>query len=98
MINADIRTYNYFTIGDSNSYGQAQLPAENAEPEGTIKMAIYVTNQTVQDNINYKEASYLGLTHTKVDDTYIIEKEKERLKVLYVQPKGKYYQVFMSVL
>jgi len=99
MITADFRTYDYFTIGEKNAYGQPQLPAADATPNGTIKMAIYITSQSIQDNINYKNAAYIGLTQdANVSDTYIIQYENERLKVLYVQPKGRYKQVFMSAL
>ena len=99
MINADMRHYNYFTIGEPNAYGQLQMPAPDAEPVGTIKMAINTTSQSIQDNIKYKDASYIGLTQdADVKDTYIIQVENERLKVLYVQPKGRYKQVYMKAL
>lgn len=58
-------------------------------------MAIYTTSQGVQDNVNYSGANYIGLTVGAVDDTYIIHYGAERLKVLYVQPKGRYKQAFM---
>lgn len=99
MINADFRNYNYFTLGDSNAYGQSQIPSKDATPTGFLKMAIYTTSQATQDNIRYKDAAYIGLTQdANVDDTYIIEFEDERLKVLYVQPRGRYKQVFMKNL
>lgn len=96
MINADMRLYNYFTIGAENAYGQPQMPAKDAEPVGQIKMAINILSQNTQDNVLYKDASYLGLTQANVDDTYIIEYENERLKVLYVNPKGRIKQVFLT--
>lgn len=92
MINADMRIYDYFTLGANNAYGQ---PAMSAEPVGTIKMAINISSQSVQDNINYKDCQYVGLTHANVDDTYVIQYGNEKLKVLYVNPKGRYKQVFM---
>ena len=99
MINADIRLYNYFTLGEKNAYGQPAIPSADAEPKGTIKMAINITSQSVQENIKYKDAAYMGLTqNANVDDTYIIQYGNERLKVLYVQPKGRYKQVFMKAL
>ena len=61
-------------------------------------MAINLTSQSVQDNINYKDANYMGLTHAKVDDTYIIQYGEERLKVLYVNPFGRLNQVFMKLM
>lgn len=95
MINANMRLYDYFTLGENDSYGQAQL---SGEPVGQIKMAINITSQSVQDNINYTGAQYIGLTHAKVDDTYVIVVGNERLKVLYVNPTGRLNQVFMAQL
>lgn len=94
MINADFRTYNYFTFGEDSGYGMPTLPTS---PSGTIKMAINTTSQSIQDNINYTNASYIGLTHNaEVNDTFVIEYEGIKLKVLYVQPKGRYKQVFLG--
>ena len=93
MINADMRLYNYFTLGTDDEYGQPEI---SNDPVGQIKMAINVSSQAIQDNINYENAGYIGLTHAKVDDTYIIEYENERLKVLYVNNKGRFNQIFMS--
>lgn len=93
MINTDFRLYNYFTFGEDNGYGMPQL---STDPTGQIKMAINISSQSTQDNILYKDCSYVGLTHANVDDTYVIEYENERLKVLYVNPKGRYKQVFLK--
>lgn len=98
MINVDMRLYNYFTIGEPNEYGQAQMPSADAEPVGQVKMAIYTSSQATQDNINYKDCNYIALTKAKVKDTYIIEYGKERLKVLYVNPVGRYSQVYLKAL
>lgn len=88
-----MRLYNFFTIGTEDEYGQMVV---SNEPVGQIKMAINISSQSVQDNINYTGATYVGLTHAKVDDTYIIEYGNERLKVLYVNDKGRLNQVFMA--
>lgn len=93
MINAQMKSYNYFTLGTDNGYGQ---PTVSNEPVGTIKIAINVSSQSIQDNINYKNCSYIGLTKDKVDDTYIIQYGEERLKVLYINPLGRYTQVFLA--
>ena len=98
MVNADMRFYNYFTIGEANAYGQAQMPAKDAEPVGQIKMAINTSSQSTQDSVNYKDCNYIGLTHAEVKDTYVIEYGNERLKVLYVNPKGRLKQVFLKAL
>lgn len=93
MINTDMRYYNYFTYGEDDEYGQPQL---SEEVKGSIKIAINTTSQSVQDNINYKDATYIGLTHAAIDDTYVIQYGDEKLKVLYVNPKGRFKQVFLK--
>lgn len=93
MINCNMRIYNYFTFGNKNEYGQQTL---SAEPKGTIKIAIFTSTTAIQDNINYKQASYIGLTKAAVNDSYVIEYGEKKLKVLYVNPKGKLKQVFLT--
>lgn len=93
MINADMRVYNYFTFGDKNPYGQRTV---SKEPVGKVSMAIYLTSQSIQDNINYKNCQYVALTHANVDDTYVIDYEGDKLKVLYVNPRGRFKQVFLA--
>ena len=94
MIMMEMRHYDYFTFGANDEYGQ---PVLSQEPEGTIKMAIYNTVQSTQDNVLYTDATYVGLTSdAEVNDTYVIEMDNMRLKVLYVQPKGTWKQVFMA--
>lgn len=91
-----MKHYNYFTFGANDSYGQPQL---SEEAQGTIKMAIYTYSQALTNNINYKDATYIGLTtDTEVKDTYVIDYEGARLKVLYIKPEGKLKQVFMGEL
>lgn len=94
MINAEFRLYNYYTFGADNGYGMPQL---SSTPEGQVKMAINISSQSVQDNILYKDCSYIGLTlDANVNDTYVIEYGKSKLKVLYVNPKGRYKQIFLK--
>ena len=93
MINADMRSYSYFTFGELDSYGQPQL---SQKAQGTVKMAINITSQSVQDNINYKNCAYIGLTHSLLDDSYVIQYGDKKLKVLYVNPKGRLKQVFLA--
>ena len=93
MINPDMRTYNYFTYGEDNGYGQPQL---SNDVQGEIKMAIYNTTQFVQENINYKGATYVGMTHDKnVNDKYVIQYGDKKLKVLYVS-EGRFKAVMME--
>lgn len=94
MINDMMRSYNYYTYGSNDAYGQPQL---SEEPQGTIKMSIAVTSQSIQDNIQYKNATYIGLTlDASVSDKYVIQYGDIKLKVLYVNPAGRYKQVFMG--
>ena len=98
MINAEMKLYNFFTIGEANAYGQPQMPGKDAEPVGQVKMAINISSQATQDNVNYKDCNYIGLTHAEVKDTYIIEYGEERLKVQYINPKGRLKQVYLKAL
>lgn len=93
MVNTRMRTYNYQTYGELNEYGQPGLSNEI----GTIKMAIDFVTEAIDENSLYSGAQYTGLTHDKaVNATYVIQYGDERLKVLYVNPAGRYKQVFMA--
>lgn len=100
MITTDMREYEYYLYAQDNEYGQQTLiKDENGNPitQGTVKLAIYTTSQSIQDNINYKNAQYLGLTYDiRVHDNYVIQYGDEMLKVLYVNSKGRYKQLFMA--
>lgn len=94
MIANKMREYNYYTLGEDDSYGQ---PQETLIPGGKVKMSINLSSQATNSNILYADCEYLGLTHNaNVDDTYIIEYGNERLKVKYINPHTRYIQVFMS--
>ena len=93
MINSQMRTYEYFTLNERDEYGQLKL---STTPTGTIKMAINVSSQSIQDNVNYKEAQYIGLTQAEVKDTYVIKYGEGLLKVLYINSLGRYKQVFLT--
>lgn len=94
MITTEMRQYDYFTFGADDEYGQ---PTISKEPVGQIKMAIYITSQSIQDNVLFEDSAYMGLTNdTEVNSNYVIKYGEERLKVLYVNPKGRYKQVFMA--
>lgn len=96
MINAQMLLYCYYTLGTENDYGQP-LPAD--EPAGTIRMAINIASQSVQDNITYNGAQYVGLTHSKeITDKWLIDYKGKKLKVLYVNTEGRLTQVFMAVM
>lgn len=89
MVNANMREYNYFLISaETNSYGQHTLiKNENGEPEiqGTIKIAISIASQSVNENITYKGANYVGITQDKnMTDHYVINYNGRLLKVQYI--------------
>ena len=100
MINTDMRTYPYYAYGAPSAYGEQKLIVDEAgEPivQGMVKIAINTTNISIQDNINYKDCSYIGLTQNKaINDSHVIQYGNERLKVLTVNPKGKLKQVFLK--
>lgn len=93
MINTDMRIYDYFTFGEDNGYGQ---PVLSESPKGKIKMAINMSSQAVQDNINYQDCNYVGLTMAELDDSYVIKYGNEKLKVQYVNPRGRYNLVYLT--
>lgn len=95
MVITDIRNYDYFLYEGNNGYGQPQL---SEEVKGQVGLAIYTLSKSIQDNILYANAQYVGLAlrNTEVNDTYVIQYGKERLKVLYVNPHGVYKQVYLA--
>ena len=94
MINADMRLYDYYTLGALDAYKQRKI---NEQAQGKVKIAIYPTSQNVQSNILYLNAQYIGLTNDKnIDDTYVIQYGKDKLKVLYVNATGRLRQVFLA--
>ena len=98
MITRDLRFYDYFTLGEKDAYGQVKLPKISDTPKGQIKMTINISSQSIQDNILYENCSYVGLTQEPINDTYVINYEGKLLKTLYINPKGRYTQVFMGDL
>lgn len=94
MIEANMAYYNYYEYGEPNEYGE---PTLSEEPQGTVKMAIYETGQSVQENVNYTNANYVGFTWADVSNDMVIEYGNERLKVLYViKPKRMLNQVMLA--
>lgn len=94
MIGAKSRFYKYTKYSAKNAYGQITLPNE---PTGEVKMAIYPTSTSIQDNINYKDANYIGLTYSSIlDDKTVIFLGELKLKVLYINTEGRLNQVFLK--
>lgn len=93
MINAQMREYDYYAYGTEDAYGQDSL---SAEPAGSVKMAINIASQSIQENTLYSGTQYIGLTLDKsVCDKWVIQYGTEKLKVLYVNPLGRYCQVYL---
>lgn len=96
MMYASMRNYDFFSLGENDEYG---IPVLSSEPTGTVKMAIFISSQSVQDNINYQNCNYIGLTMDKsINDKCVIQYGNEKLKVLYVNPQGRVKQVFLQKL
>lgn len=83
MLDAKMREYYYYTLQDEDEYGQRTI---SQTPSGKIKMAIFISSQTAQDNILFEGCNYIGITYAKVRDTYVIDYEGEKLKILYITP------------
>lgn len=93
MISAEMKEYTFSTLGELDEYGQPQT----TDNVGSIKMAIYLYTQNVTDSIKYKDCSYIGFTNDKtIADNYIVNYGNEKLKVLYVNPVGRFRQVYMK--
>ena len=83
MFDAKMREYDYYILQDKDEYGQTTL---STIPEGKVKMAIFISSQSAQDNILFEGCNYIGITYAKVRDTYVIDFEGEKLKILYITP------------
>ena len=101
MINSRMSSYDYFLIGDNNGYGQLTIiKDDNGNPikQGEVQLSISTLTKAVTDDLRYSDSTYIGLTHDKsIKDTYIIQYGTELLKVLYVNPDGRYTQVYLGV-
>lgn len=99
MINSNMRMYDYYLFSEPDDYGQTILiKNDDGTPkiQGQVKLSVTNTSKSIQDNINYLNASYIALTHDKdISDRYVIQYGNERLKVLYVTPT-RFKQVFLA--
>ena len=93
MINPNMKDYQYLVYSNNNEYGQATLIPGN----GVVRLSITNLNTSIIDNMKYKDATYIGLTKdAQVSDKYVIKYGDLLLKVLYVVPMGRYYQVYLN--
>lgn len=92
----DYRVYNTLIYSSSlDAYGQETI----FTTEKTIKMAINILSQNLQNNILYSGSEYIGLTFDRnIDDKYIILYGDKKLKVKYVNKLGRLTQVFLKEL
>lgn len=95
MINSKMRNYDYYTYGSNNEYGQPEL---SQEVQGSIKIAIFTSSQSITENINYSNATYVGLTLSDINDKMVIQYGDMKLKVLYVNSEGTYKQIILGKL
>lgn len=93
MINSQMKEYKYFTFSEADDYGQYTL---SETPKGTIKITINLISQNLLDNPLYSGASYIGLTKEEINDSYVIDFDDQMLKVKYINPFGRFKQVFME--
>lgn len=93
MIQAQMKTYPYYTYAGTNDYGE---PALSSSSVGTIEMAINILSQSTEESILYSDAEYIGLTRQEVNDSYVIEYQGKKLKVKYVNELGRLKQVFLK--
>lgn len=94
MIRRDMRPYEYTLVGDADAYGQ---PTLLDGVQGTIDMAVYISTQAVGSSIIYADADYIGLTNdASISDKMIIDCDGQKLKVLYIQPKGRHIQAALK--
>lgn len=96
MISAKAKFYNYHTLGEVDAYGMPQIPKVTDTPKGQIKMSIFHSTLANQDNIKYKDCTYIGLTLAEVKDTFVIDFNGVLLKVLYINPDARVKQVFLK--
>lgn len=92
MINTGMRLYDYFLFGEEDGYGVPTL----SEKKGSIKANINISSQQTQDNILYKDCTYTLLSLDYIDDSFVISYGDSKLKVMYVNPIGRYNQAFMK--
>lgn len=87
-----MKKYTYSAISEQlDEYGQPITQTE----AGEVLMFISVTKHSPVESPLYQESEYTGITHSEIDDRYIINYEGKKLKVLYVI-KGRFNQVFLK--
>ena len=93
MLNAQMRRYDYYRYETDADYATQRL---SDDVQGTVLMAINTISQGIQNSILYEGATYIGITHTAIDASYVIQYGEQKLKVLYVNNNGRYKLVYMA--
>ena len=95
MINTTFNDYDYYVFSQSeNDYGEKTISTTKA---GSVSIAIYLYTQNITSNIKYKDAQYIGLIEsTNIKESCVIAYGDKKLKVLYVNPVGRWQQVYMQ--
>jgi len=97
MIINGMRQYDYVRVFENDTYGQEIIPPPDTEPLGKVRLSIFPSSTGTQDNILYANCAYVGFTFNyEIDDKYVIQYGKERLKVMYVRPYGRMIQVYLQ--
>lgn len=97
MIIRNLRPYDFVKVRFNENLGQDIIPPNDAAPEGQVKLSIFPSSTGTQENILYSDCAYVGFTFNyEIDDKYVIQYGKERLKVMYRQTYGRMIQVFLK--
>lgn len=95
MINSNMKSYAYYMFDGFDTYGQSKL---SEAPVGNIKLSISLLNKSTKDNVLFADANYMALTMENITDKYVIDYGEVQLRVLYVNPYGRYKQVYLKVI
>ena len=95
MITTTFNDYDYYTYSSAqNEYGEKTVMSTKA---GTVSIAIYLYTQNIVSNIKYKDAQYIGLTESAaLTESCVVACGDKRLKVLYINPVGRWRQGYMQ--
>ena len=96
MINARMKLHKYYTLGEVDAYGVPQIPSIQDTPKGEIKIAINTFSVNNYTDIKFRDCTYIGLTLAEVQDNYVIRYGDVLLKVLYINPDGRFKQVYLK--
>lgn len=84
MIETAMRDYPLYILSDTpDEYGQIG----KAQPSGTIRAAVFVSDRQLADNAYYAESTYIALTWRRdITDRHLIELPDGKKKVTKALP------------